>query len=119
MLALILKGNVSEKESFLIRWAKQIYRPSLAFVMKFRAQVLAIAVAMVVISGIIFPYLGGEFIPRLDEGDILVEAIQLCRAFRSNQSMVVTTEVEKSLKVFPRSRPSSRNAEHRRSRRIR
>lgn len=100
MLALILKGNVSESESFLIRWAKQIYRPSLAFVMKFRAQVIAIAVTTVVISGIIFPFLGGEFIPRLDEGDILVEAI-LLPSVSLNQSMVLTTEVEKSLKVFP------------------
>ncbi|HQZ98372.1 MAG TPA: CusA/CzcA family heavy metal efflux RND transporter [Pyrinomonadaceae bacterium] len=100
MLALILKGNVSESESFLIRWAKQIYRPSLAFVMKFRAQVLAIAVTVVVISGIIFPYLGGEFIPRLDEGDILVEAISL-PSVSLDQSMVMTTAVEKSLKVYP------------------
>ena len=100
MLALILKGNVSESESFLVRWAKQIYRPSLAFVMKFRAQVLAIAVTTVVISGIIFPYLGGEFIPRLDEGDILVEAI-LLPSVSLNQSMALTTEVEKSLKAFP------------------
>ncbi|MGB7070372.1 MAG: CusA/CzcA family heavy metal efflux RND transporter [Pyrinomonadaceae bacterium] len=100
MLALILRGNVSEKESFLIRWAKQAYQPALAFVMKFRAQVLAIAVATVLIAGAIFPYLGGEFIPRLDEGDILIEAI-LLPSVSLNQSMKLTTEVEKSLKVFP------------------
>lgn len=100
MLALILRGNVSEKESFLIRWAKQIYKPALGFVMKFRAQVLAVAVALVLISGAIFPYLGGEFIPRLDEGDILIETI-LLPSVSLNQSMTVTTEVEKSLKVFP------------------
>ncbi len=100
MLALILRGNVSEKESFLIRWAKQIYKPALAFVMKFRAQVLAIAVALVLISGAVFPYLGGEFIPRLDEGDILIEAI-LLPSVSLNQSMKLTTELENSLKVFP------------------
>lgn len=100
MLALILKGNVSEKESPLIRWSKAIYKPSLAFVMKFRTQVLAVAISVVVISGIIFPYLGGEFIPRLDEGDILIEAI-LLPSVSLNQSMQLTTEVEKSLKVFP------------------
>ncbi len=100
MLALIMRGKVSEKESPIIRWSKMIYKPSLAFVMKFRAQVLAIAVTTVIISGIIFPYLGGEFIPRLDEGDILVEAI-LLPSVSLNQSMILTTEVEKSLKVFP------------------
>ncbi|MEJ7847558.1 MAG: CusA/CzcA family heavy metal efflux RND transporter [Pyrinomonadaceae bacterium] len=100
MLALILRGQVSEKESFLIRWAKQLYRPSLAFVMKFRSQVLAVAVALVLISAISFPYLGGEFIPRLDEGDILIETI-LLPSVSLSQSTKTTTEVEKSLKVFP------------------
>ena len=100
MLALILRGNVSEKESFLIRWAKRIYQPALAYVMKFRAQVLVIAVALVLISGAIFPFLGGEFIPRLDEGDILIEVIML-PSVSLDQSTTTTTEVEKSLKVFP------------------
>ncbi len=100
MLALVLRGNVSEKESFLILHAKQIYNPALRFVMKFRAQVLAVAVGLVLISGVMFPYLGGEFIPRLDEGDILIETI-LLPSVSLNQSMNVTTEVEKSLKVFP------------------
>src|SRR5215203_1821904 len=100
MLALTLRGKVSEKESFLIRWAKQIYKPALAFVMKFRSQVLAVAVTLVLMSGAIFPYLGGEFIPRLDEGDILIETI-LLPSVSLNQSTKTTTEVEKSLKAFP------------------
>ncbi|MCC7307492.1 MAG: efflux RND transporter permease subunit [Acidobacteria bacterium] len=100
MLALILKGKVSEKESPLIRWSKAIYKPSLAFVMKFRAQVLAVAITVVMISGIIFPYLGGEFIPRLDEGDILIEAM-LLPSVSLDQAMKTTTEIEKSLKSFP------------------
>ncbi len=100
MLALILRGQVSEKESFLIRWAKEIYNPSLRFVMRFRAQVLAVALALVLISGAVFPYLGGEFIPRLDEGDILIEAV-LLPSVSLNQSMKTTTKIEKSLKVFP------------------
>ncbi len=100
MLALILRGEVSERESFLIRWAKQIYEPSLAFVMKFRSQVLAVAVALVFVSGAVFTYLGGEFIPRLDEGDILIEAIML-PSVSLDQSMKTTTEIEKALGVFP------------------
>ena len=69
MLTLVLKGKVSESESFLIRWAKKIYKPAFGFTMRYRSQALAIAVALVFISGSIFSYLGAEFIPRLDEGD--------------------------------------------------
>lgn len=100
MLALILKGKVSEKESFLIRWSKRIYEPSLAFVMKFRSQVLAVAVALVLISGAIFAYLGGEFIPRLDEGDIMVETM-LMPSVSLTHAMKTTTELEKAARTFP------------------
>ena len=100
MLALILRGKVSEAESPLIRWSKLIYKPSLAFVMKFRPQVLAVAVALVAVSGAIFGYLGGEFIPRLDEGDILIETV-LLPSVSLSQSTATTTEVERSLLAFP------------------
>ena len=100
MLALILRGTVSERESFLIRWSKRAYRPALAFVMRFRLRVVAGAVALVVISGVIFPFLGGEFIPRLDEGDILIETI-LLPSVSLNQAMKTTTQVEKVAQTFP------------------
>ena len=100
MLALIMRGKVSEKESPLIRWSKLIYKPSLAFTMKFRSQVLAVAVVLVAMSGAVFTYLGGEFIPRLDEGDILIEAVML-PSVSLDQSTKTTTEIEKSLKSFP------------------
>ena len=100
MLALVLRGEVSEKESFLILWSKRIYKPSLAFVMKFRSQVLAIAVALVVISGIVFTFLGGEFIPRLDEGDILIETM-LLPSVSLTQATKTTTQVEKVARSFP------------------
>jgi heavy metal efflux system protein len=100
MLTFILKGKVSETESFLIRWSKQIYRPSLAFMMRYRSQALAIAIGLVLISGAIFPYLGAEFIPRLDEGDLAVQVQQL-PSVSLNQSIKTVTEVEKVLMEFP------------------
>ncbi len=58
MLTFVLKGKVSEKESFLIRYAKQIYKPAYNFMAKYRPQAIAIAIVLVVISGAIFPFLG-------------------------------------------------------------
>ena len=100
MLALILRGRISERESFLIRWAKRIYKPALTFVMRFRLRVLAAAVGLVLISVVIFPFLGGEFIPRLDEGDILIEAI-LLPSISLKQAMKTTTQIEKVVRTFP------------------
>lgn len=100
MMTLILRGKVSEKESFLIRWSKKIYAPAFAFVGRYRAQALAIAVALVFMSGAIFPYLGSEFIPRLDEGDLAIQVQQL-PSVSLEQSVKTTTEVEKVLMEFP------------------
>ena len=100
MLTIILKGKVSEKESFLIRWAKQIYKPAFEFMLRHRSQALAVAVALILISGAIFPYLGSEFIPRLDEGDIAVQVQQLPSVSLS-QSIKTVSEVEKVLMEFP------------------
>ena len=100
MMTLVLSGKVSEKESFLIRWAKRIYLPAFAFINRWRAQALAIAVALVFISGAIFPYLGSEFIPRLDEGDLAVQ-VQRLPSISLEESVKNTTEVEKVLMEFP------------------
>jgi len=100
MMTLILRGKVSEKESFLIRWAKKLYIPAFAFVSRYRAQALAIAVALVFISGAIFPYLGSEFIPRLDEGDLAVQ-VQRLPSISLEESIKTATEVEKVLMEFP------------------
>lgn len=100
MLTFVLKGKVSEKESFLIRWAKKIYAPSFEFVNRYRAQALAIAVALVCISSAVFPFLGSEFIPRLDEGAITLEA-RLLPSVSLEQSVKTYTEVERVMREFP------------------
>ena len=100
MLPFVLGGRVSESESFIIRFAKRWYQPALRFVMSYRAQALAVAVLLVVVSGIIFPYLGSEFIPRLDEGSIAIEA-RLLPSVSLEQSIKSYTEAERILKQFP------------------
>lgn len=100
MLTFVLKGKVSEKESFVIRYAKQIYKPAFNFMAKYRPQALAIAIVLVVVSAAIFPFLGSEFIPRLDEGDLAIQVQQL-PSVSLEQSIRTTTEVEKVLMEFP------------------
>lgn len=100
MMTLILRGKVSEKESFIIRHAKKLYSPTFSFVGRYRSQALAIAVALVFASIAMFPYLGSEFIPRLDEGDLALQ-IQQLPSVSLEQSVKTTTEVEKVLMEFP------------------
>lgn len=99
-MTFVLTGKVSETESSIIVYAKKIYHPILDFVIKHRSQSVAIATGLVVVSGAIFPLLGSEFIPRLDEGALAIQVQQL-PSVSLNQSVKTTTEVEQVLRSFP------------------
>lgn len=96
----LLRGRVSEKESIFIRWAKLAYIPALAFVLKHRMQTLAVTTAMVLASFALFPFLGAEFIPRLEEGSFAIQ-IQRLPSVSLTNSIGDATKVEKALKTFP------------------
>jgi heavy metal efflux system protein len=100
VLTFVLKGQVSETESFIIRYAKLFYQPSLEFMMRYRSQALAVAAGLVLISGAIFPFLGSEFIPRLDEGDLAVQIGRL-PSVSLRESVAIATQAEKILMEFP------------------
>lgn len=99
-MTFVLRGHVAETESPVIRYAKKYYRPMLDFVLRYRAQAVALATGLVVIGGALFPLLGSEFIPRLDEGALAIQVQQLPSVSLS-QSIRTTTEVEKILRTFP------------------
>ena len=51
------------------------YEPILKSALNYRKLVLALATILLLVSGYIFSRLGGEFIPKLDEGDIALQAL--------------------------------------------
>lgn len=76
-LALVVRGRVTEKESFLMKGAKWLYRPALSFALRLRYGVVIAAVALVGVAGWGATRLGSEFIPNLDEGDIALHALRI------------------------------------------
>lgn len=94
------KGKVSEKESPIITWAKKKYVPALKKVIHKKILVTTIAASFVIVSLIIFPFLGSEFIPQLDEGAIALEVYRLPSASLTT-TIKTTTMIEDELKKFP------------------
>jgi cobalt-zinc-cadmium resistance protein CzcA len=76
-VALFVTGRVSEKESPVVAWAERAYRPSLAVAMRHRAATVAVAGALMLVTGAMTMRLGSEFLPSLDEGDLLVHALRI------------------------------------------
>ena len=99
-MTFLLRGHVSEKESFLIRYARRAYRPALDFVMRYRRPALAISLLLVIGSGITFRFLGAEFMPRLDEGSLAIES-RLLPSVSLSQAVRSYSEAERVLLEFP------------------
>ena len=72
MMGWLIRGKIpSEDSNFLNRWLTKIYRPGLDWVMRRPKATLAIAAVVFLTTAIPFTRLGGEFLPPLDEGDLL------------------------------------------------
>ena len=72
MMGWLIRGKIpSEDSNFLNRWLTKIYRPGLDWVMRRPKATLVIAALIFLTTAIPFTRLGGEFLPPLDEGDLL------------------------------------------------
>ncbi|PTL81602.1 efflux RND transporter permease subunit [Vitiosangium sp. GDMCC 1.1324] len=98
--SLFLPRKAKEEESFIIRGARRVYEPTLAWCLKRRKAVVGIAAAVLAVSLAIVPFLGAEFIPRLDEGAIALQAWRV-PSVSLEESVRQTGLIEKVLKRFP------------------
>ena len=100
-VALFIGNRVSEKENFLLGYAKRIYAPLLDRVMSAKTLVLTIAAVAVILCGLIATRMGSEFIPNLNEGDFAIQALRIPGTSLS-QSIAMQQQIEKTLKAkFP------------------
>ncbi len=67
-------GSGEHKEFVVVRWMQSAYRPLVTFFVRKPAAAIGMAVALLVVGGLLFTRLGSEFVPRLNEGDVLVRA---------------------------------------------
>lgn len=72
----LLRGNLKETDSFLVKAAKQIYAPVLNASLRFRWRFTAVAVLLLIGSAFVFMRLGAEFVPQLDEGSFATHMIR-------------------------------------------
>lgn len=104
MCSLILKRDLKEKETLsdrIMNFFKKIYLPLLEFVLRKKVLTVSIALIFLILSLISFTRLGGEFIPKLDEGDLAYQIVRL-PGISLAESINIGTELEKILKKkFP------------------
>ncbi len=77
MASLMLPKTAKEEDVFLIRWIKRFYSPLLAKVVRWPFAIAGMAVVIVALAAPTGWFLGAEFMPKLNEGDLLVEVNRL------------------------------------------
>ncbi|MFN8588675.1 MAG: CusA/CzcA family heavy metal efflux RND transporter [Candidatus Eisenbacteria bacterium] len=96
----ILKGKLSEKDTWLVARAKALYLPALAWCLKRWQVPVGLALAGLIVSGVLFTRLGREFLPPLDEGAIGMQTFRL-PSVSLTTSRQMELEVERVLRSFP------------------
>ncbi|HXG46720.1 MAG TPA: efflux RND transporter permease subunit [Methylomirabilota bacterium] len=65
------------EDTWLVRTTKVLYRPVLALALRFRRVVVVVAVGVCALAAAIYPRLGAEFVPQLDEGSFATHFIRV------------------------------------------
>jgi len=101
LASFVLKPGTSERETWPVRAAKRLYQPVLRVSL---AHPVAVVIASIVAFAACLPIagqLGGEFIPKLDEGDIQMVATRHPRA-SLDEGVEDSTRIERALlEAFP------------------
>ncbi|HEX9397774.1 MAG TPA: CusA/CzcA family heavy metal efflux RND transporter, partial [Burkholderiales bacterium] len=72
LCAVMLKKKLPEEDNALVRFAKRVYAPALAWALAHPRRILAAAVVALAASLALVPRLGSEFLPELNEGAVWV-----------------------------------------------
>src|SRR4051812_28738158 len=100
LASLGLSSKAEEKEVWLIRALKRVYTPVLDAMIRVPGWAALLAVGLVAASVPVGMQLGAEFMPRLNEGDLLVEAVRIPSASLEG-AVPASTQIENILKTFP------------------
>ncbi|MBM7114826.1 efflux RND transporter permease subunit [Archangium primigenium] len=100
LASLFLSRAAAERESPLVRHARRLYTPALAWCQARPRAVVGAAGGLLVLSLALLPLLGTEFIPRLDEGALALQAMRV-PSVSLEESVRQTGLIETVLKRFP------------------
>jgi cobalt-zinc-cadmium resistance protein CzcA len=99
LAALILKPK-EERDTWLVARLKRIYQPLLALALENKRRTLAIAGGSLAVALAMFPFLGKEFMPQLQEGSIMWRVTSI-PSTSLDESIDVSNRISEAFKRFP------------------
>ncbi|MET4898331.1 CusA/CzcA family heavy metal efflux RND transporter [Sphingomonadaceae bacterium jetA1] len=100
MIAIGLSGSVEEKDGRIVSWLKRRYAPGLDRAMQRPTITIGAGVASLAVAALAFSSLGQVFLPQLDEGDLLIQALRI-PATSIEQSQAMQAPIERMIAKQP------------------
>ncbi len=76
LASLLLRPSLNEKKPFILRMFEKVYYPALNWSLNKFSLLTILAVSLLGISMYLFSNIGGEFIPRMDEGSAAIRVVR-------------------------------------------
>jgi len=92
--------NETANENILIKYLKKIYEPLLRLFIKRRSFAVILASGLLLIGSVIYPRLGSEFTPTLQEGTIVLR-LTMAPSISLTKSTQITQIVERRVMEIP------------------
>lgn len=100
LASLLLTGPVHEQETLVVRNLRRAYLATLRWALRHELVVVGAAVGLFVATLAVIPFLGGEFMPALEEGNLWVRATMPVD-ISFEQADRLTTEIRGIFRQFP------------------
>jgi len=100
LASMAARGGIAEQESWIVRRLLRFYRPALDFALGSRRLIIAVALGLLAAGAVTYHFLGSEFLPKLDEGDLWVRTFAP-QSISPSESARITQDVRRRLASFP------------------
>ncbi len=100
LCAVLLGERTREVETAIVRGARRVYRPLLAYALRYRKRTLAAGAALFAVAALAGSQLGLEFLPHLEEGNLWIRAT-LPSTISLEEGNGYVNDMRKIIKSFP------------------
>jgi cobalt-zinc-cadmium resistance protein CzcA len=95
-----VQSKIAVQETWIVRWLLRLYRPALELATGVPRAVYLVAALLLAAGGVTYCFLGSEFLPKLDEGDLWVRTFAP-QSISPSESAKITQKVRKIMASFP------------------
>jgi cobalt-zinc-cadmium resistance protein CzcA len=95
-----IRSRIVAHETWIVRFLQSVYRSGLDFALRVPKVIYLIATLLLLAGGVTYCFLGSEFLPKLDEGDLWVRTFAP-QSISPSESAKITQRVRKIVAAFP------------------